>query len=282
MKIASAAYPIEKLSSFEDYAAKLRDWVQSANSDLLVFPEYGAMEFTALLGEDAQDLQRSIAFMSELAPQIQSLHRGLAEEFGCTILGASLPLNVGAKLPVNRAYLYHPNGEINFQDKQIMTRFEREIWFIGAGEPLRFFEIGGVKTGVLICYDCEFPLLARGLIEAGVELLLIPSCTDSIAGFHRVRIGAQARALEGQCITVQSPTVGEAPWSPAVDENHGRAAIFCPPDLGFPADGVLAEGSLDAPDWVRAEIDFEKVRAVRQNGHVLNFKDWPKQEQSGI
>jgi hypothetical protein len=68
----------------------------------------------------------------------------------------------------------------------------------------------------------------------------------SLHGYWRVRIGAQARALEGQCYAVQSPTVGKATWSPAVDINRA-AAVYGPPDRGMPVDGVLAIGSENAP-----------------------------------
>jgi predicted amidohydrolase len=88
-----------------------------------------------------------------------------------------------------------------------------------------------------------------------------------------------ARALEGQCVVVQSPTVGDAPWSPAVDENVGAAAIYGPPDLGFPPTGVLAEGVLNAPGWVMGDVTLEQIRAVRDGGNVFNRAHWPEQEK---
>ena len=73
-------------------------------------------------------------------------------------------------------------------------------------------------------------LLARACVEAGAEVLLVPSCTDTLHGYWRVRIGAQGRALEGQCYAVHSPTVGEAAWSPAVVHRPGVPArrSWCP------------------------------------------------------
>ena len=38
-------------------------------------------------------------------------------------------------------------------------------------------------------------VLGRHLVEQGAEILLAPSCTEGLAGFSRVRIGAMARAL---------------------------------------------------------------------------------------
>ena len=98
-----------------------------------------------------------------------------------------------------------------------MTRFEKEQWGIAGGETLKIFDIGETKIGIAICYDIEFPLIAHAMAAAGAELILAPSCTDTLAGANRVHVGARARALEKQIYVALSPTVGEAPWSPAVD-----------------------------------------------------------------
>nr|WP_237400106.1 carbon-nitrogen hydrolase family protein [Rhodovulum sulfidophilum] len=280
IKIAAAAYPIDRLDSWAGYEAKLTAWVAEAagaGADLLVFPEYGAMELAMLDGAAAAaDLEASLVAVSARCEQASALHAWLAREHGVHILGASAPVWQGTR-PVNRARLFGPRGEAGHQDKQIMTRFEREDWNVHPGGPLALFDTALGRIGVLICYDCEFPLLARALVEAGAEILLVPSCTDTLAGYWRVRIGAMARALEGQCVVVQSPTLGEAPWCPAVDVNIGAAAIYGPPDTGFPPTGILAEGALNAPGWVYAEIDRAEIARVRTAGQVLNRAHWPEQ-----
>jgi len=106
----------------------------------------------------------------------------------------------------------------------------------------------------------------------------VPSFTEPLAGYWRVRIGAMARALEGQCVTVQSPCIGEAPGCPAMGPTTGAAAIYGPPDLGFPPTGVLAEGVLNHRGWVYAELDENAVAQVRAKGHVRNFSHWPEQD----
>lgn len=118
---------------------------------------------------------------------------------------------------------------------------------------------------------------------AGAELILAPSCTDSEAGYQRVRIGAQARALENQIAVLQSPTVGAAPWSPALDINVGRAALYTPPDYGLPASGVVAESAELSParsQWLLADLDLEAVRRVRSEGQVFISRDWPLQSDA--
>lgn len=281
MKIATAAYPLDWLDSWAQYEDKLSAWVAEAaaqGADLLVFPEYGAMELSTLAGEDvAADLQRSIAAVSERMEQASALHQALAAEHNVYILGASAPVHAGYDLPVNRAEFYSPCGKRDHQDKQIMTMFERDPWKIGAGGPLKIFDTGLGKIGVLICYDSEFPLLGRALAEA--DILLMPSCTEALAGYWRVRIGAMSRALENQCVTVQSSVVGAAPWTTSVDINVGTGGVFGPPDTGFPATGVLAEGELNRPGWTYAEVDVKTVADVRADGVVRNRSHWPEQEQ---
>jgi len=148
-----------------------------------------------------------------------------------------------------------PHGAAGIQDKLIMARFERDSWGISASGTLRLFGTAVGKIGITICYDSEFPLLARALVEAGMELLPVPSCTEKPRGYYCVKIGAQARALEGQCYAVHSPTVGKAPWSPSVGINHGTAAIFSPPDSSFPDDGIVSIGAINEEQWVYAEIE---------------------------
>jgi len=278
--IAAAAYPLDWLDDWAAYEAKTRAWVEQAarrKADLLVFPEYAAMEIASLGGaEVAADLHLAVREVLHHRDAMERHFEGMAIEFGLYILGPSGPAREGDALR-NRAVLFGPSGRIGHQDKAIMTRFEREDWAIGPGQGLTLFDTGIGKIGVVICYDSEFPLLSRALCEAGAEILLSPSCTEALEGYNRVRIGTQARALENQCVTVQAPIVGRARWCPPVEENHGAAGIYGPPDAGWPADGVLAMGALDAPGWVVATVDLDLVGQSRRDGSVLLFQHWREQ-----
>ncbi|WP_299895138.1 carbon-nitrogen hydrolase family protein [uncultured Ruegeria sp.] len=279
MKVATAAYNLDWLDSWAQYEDKLNRWVSQAagqGAELLVFPEYGAMELSTLDGaEVAGDLERSIRAVSDRMEDVQNLHTRLARAYKTYILGASAPVVDGPGRPVNRAAFYAPDGSCDHQDKQIMTRFEREQWAIAPGGPLKLFDTALGKIGVLICYDSEFPLLGRALSEA--DLILVPSCTEALSGYWRVRIGAMSRALENQCVTVMASLVGNNEWSEAVDMNTGTGGVFGPPDKGFPATGVLAEGALNQPGWTYADVDLSAIAEVRADGHVLNRTHWQEQ-----
>lgn len=275
VKIAAAAYPFDWMEDFDAYRAKIAAWVEdAADCDLLVFPEYGAMELASLGGREvAGDLEASLHEVARHETARDALHAELAARHGLHILAASGPCFKGPR-PVNRAVLFGPGGRIGHQDKQVMTRFEREDWDVVGAPGLRVFDTPVGRLGVLICYDSEFPLLGRVLAEAGTEIILTPSCTDTVAGFNRVKIGGMARALESQCVVVQAPTVGDVDWNPAIDENRGAAAIYAPPDGLWPESGVLAEGLMDVPGWVKAPVDLDLVAESRRNGRVLPFAHW--------
>lgn len=278
MKIATAAYPLDHLTSWAQYEDKITDWVAEAaeeGADLLVFPEYGAMELATLVGLDvAADLEASLFAVSDRLEDADALHMHLAEVHGVHIVAASGPAATGTR-PVNRARIFAPDGLRGAQDKQIMTRLEREDWNVIGGGPLQLFDTSLGKIGILICYDCEFPLLGRALAEA--DFLVVPSCTEAEAGYWRVRIGAMARALENQCVSVMSSVVGTAAWSEAVDVSVGAGGVFGPPDRGFPATGVLAAGTLNQPGWTYAEVDLSAIANVRADGVVLNRRHWDDQ-----
>ncbi len=286
VKIATSAYALSPLSSWAEYEDKIADWVARAakeGSDLLVFPEYAAMELATLAGpQTASDLEAASHAVSERLPEADTLHRKLAREFQVHILAGSAPCfdaSVHASRPVNRARLFTPSGEMGVQDKQIMTRFEAEIWDVVPGGPLRLFDTSLGKIGILICYDSEFPLLGRALSEA--DIILVPSVTEALCGHTRVCIGSRARALEQQCITAMSSLVGTAHWTEAVDVSVGRGGIFAPPDKGFPETGIIAQGDLNVPAWTYGEVDLAQIHHVRQDGGVLNRRDWAGQERSG-
>ena len=280
--VAAAQYDIGFFAHWDDYARKLARWVGEAATNgakLLVFPEYGSMELASLFGEGVyRDLDKQIHALQELYPAVQELHRDLARQHDVLILGASFPVRQADGRFHNRATLYGADGILGYQDKLIMTRFENEQWHISAGQDIQVIDTDLGRLGINVCYDAEFPLIARQQVQAGADLILVPSCTDTQAGFHRVRVGCQARALENQCYVVQSPTVGEADWSEAVDVNTGRASVYTPIDTGFPDDGVLTQGAEGVCGWVYAEIDPARARAIRSMGQVFNYRDWPRQD----
>ena len=281
VKIAAAQYDISFLETWANYQRKSERWVREAaeqGAKILLFPEYNTMELASLFSETVySSLNLSLIEMQIVHEAFLNLFQGLAQQYQCVIQAGSFPVLISEDVYHNRAYLFMPNGETHFQDKMMMTRFENEQWLISAGDELKTFDTEFGRIAINICYDSEFPLLARKQVEMGANLILVPSCTDTVAGFHRVKIGCQARALENQCYVVQAALVGDAPWSPAVDVNVGAAGIYTPVDYGFPDNGILANGEFNKPQWIFAEIDLQNCEKVRAEGQVFNYRDWSRQ-----
>jgi len=281
LNIAAAQYDIGYFQSWRDYRQKMLRWLEEAvgeNAQLLLFPEYASMELASLFNREIHaSLSRQVAAMQTLLDDYLQFYQDNAAKHGIHIVAGSFPVETGSGRYRNRAYLFSPDGQLGFQEKILLTRFEKEQWLIEKGEQLKVFDTALGRIAINICYDSEFPLLARKQVEAGADLLLVPSCTDTLRGYYRVRTGCQARALENQCYVIQSVTVGSAAWSPAVDSNTGAAAVYTPVDNGFPENGILQIGEMDRKQWLYADIDLQKVANVRTQGQVLNYRDWPDQ-----
>ncbi|RAL21774.1 amidohydrolase [Lujinxingia litoralis] len=281
VRVATAQYPVDFLKGWDHYVDKITSWVKEAaghDAQLAVFPEYASMELVSLFAEEVrQDLPFQMSEMQRLLDDYLALHRELARQYGMYVVGGSFPVRLPDGSYRNRAYVFSPQGRVDYQEKILMTRFESELWLISYGDQLKVFETPFGAFGINICYDSEFPLLARRQVEAGANLIVAPSCTDSAYGYHRVRIGCQARALENQCYVAHAVLVGEASWSIAIDENCGRAAVYTPVDVGFYEDGIASIGEWNAAQWVYADVDLARSEEVRVRGEVLNFRDWDNQ-----
>ena len=288
IRIAAACYPVGRPASFRAWQDTMAAWVADAagrSADLLVFPEYGACELAALEPGAGRDLGRTVTAVSERLPAAWDHLSELAAHHGVHVLAPSGPFGARGSA-VNRAVLLTPEGGRMAQDKRILTLYERDVWRLGpGGAPLALMDTDLGRLGVLICYDAEFPALARALIEAGAWAILVPSCTEGPMGRERVRIAARARALEGQCVTALAMTTSareEPDWCEAVGATTGRAGVYGPPDRGFPDDGVLAEGAVDALSWVLADADPAAVERARREGEVAGVAHWPEGEGAEV
>jgi predicted amidohydrolase len=276
MKLALAQFDVAAPANFDAFLARIDAMAKKAKAqqaDILLLPEYASMVLAGAFIE-TPDIAAELDVVVAHATQLIEALREIAKAAGIYLLGGTVPMRDADGKIRNRAPFISAAGTLAFQDKQAMTRFEAERWHIAPGAGPRVFATPFGNIGVSICYDSEFPLHVRAQITAGATLILVPTCTDSIAGFNRVRLSARARAVENQCIVAVSPLVGMAPWSGAIDENHGYAGVYGPPDKFFPETGVLHRGALDEPGIIYADIDLAAVDAVRREGSVLNHRNW--------
>jgi predicted amidohydrolase len=277
MRLALAQFGVARPAGLDDFLDRIAGTAHAARNggaELLVLPEYAAMVLAGAFIA-YPDIAAELHVVVDHAGALLAGLQAVARESGLWLLGGTVPMRDPDGQIRNRAPFISPAGICLFQDKQMMTRFEAEKWGVAGGLPPNVFATPFGLIGVSICYDSEFPLHVRAQVNAGAALILVPSCTDSLAGFNRVRLSARARAIENQCFIAMSPLVGAAPWSGAIDENRGYAGVYGPADIGFPQNGVMARGNLDDPGLIFADIDTARIAEVRVNGGVLNNRDWP-------
>jgi predicted amidohydrolase len=285
MRVAVAAYPLETITSFEAWAYKQRRLLGEAKAlgaNLAVLPEYLPLELAgAQPAAVREDFDASLEALQALFEPWQALHLELARELDLHIQAGTFLLRQPSGGYRNRAFWFTPSGEVHWQDKLQLTGFEKASGLIEPGDALKVFELDGLRVGIAVCYDSEFPLPVRAQREAGARLLLVPSCTDTPAGATRVRTGCMARALENRMFVARAVTAGELPWSPALDTNTGEAAIYAPMDVGLPADGVLA---VNAPSetWAVAELPLSRLQRAASKSQVAVDSDWPQQLRPGL
>lgn len=228
---ASVASPEEFVTLVEEMI--LQSWGNGA--DLVLWPEFswlGLERFVAKQGStenEAEPLRKvAVTFWNQLWPNLaKKLERGDK----AVVLGTVPWLNENGKLR-NRAPIL-VGGRVAFQDKLNLTPWEDQ--FTG-GEGVRIFEFAGVRFAVVICLDIEVPEISVALRGQGVDLILVPSATESILGVERVGRCASARSVELGCYVGVCHLVGKGESS-LVDENVGRLAWFAPSQSPFAKGG---------------------------------------------
>jgi len=276
LRVASAQYwirPIERFEQFADQVSALVETARDYKARLLVFPEYFTIQLLTL-GDVKAPIREQVRRLSDHVPRFVDLLEGLARKHAIHIVAGTIPVRTGRDDEVqNRCYVFTPTGARGEQSKIHMTRFESEEWFVSPGTNLRVFEAEFGKFAVTICYDVEFPELARAAARAGAEVLVVPSCTDDRHGFLRVRYCAQARCIENQMYVIHSGTVGSLPMVPAVSLNYGQASILTPCDFAFARDGILADGTANQESLVIGDLDLKHIDDTRKTGTVLPLRD---------
>ena len=275
VRVASIQYFIRPVRSFDEFAAQVSALVDTAadyNARLVVFPEYFTVQLLTL-GDRDKPIREAVRDLADQVPTFLELMSGLAREHGTYIVAGSIPGRGDNGELHNDCYVVGPSGRHGRQGKLHMTRWESEEWFVSPRRGLHLFETDFGKLAVAICYDVEFPEIARAAGRSGCDVLVVPSCTDDRQGFLRVRYCAQARAIENQMYVVQACTVGSLPMVPAVSLNYGQASILTPSDFRFSRDGILAEGQINSEMMVLGDLDLDALRLSRERGTVLPLRD---------
>lgn len=276
IRVATLQYYIRPVNSFEQFRDQVSALVETAEDyecDMVVFPEYFTVQLLTL-SKLKGDIVKQIWELCDYVPKYRELMGDLAKKFNIYIVAGSIPTRGKTSGKIyNKSYFFAPSGNVAAQGKLHLTRFETEDWKVSPHSGVSVFETAFGKVAIAICYDVEFPEIARAAARKGAYILVVPSCTDDRQGFMRVRYCAHARAIENQLYVIQSTTVGSLPMIPAVSLNYGQAAILTPSDFQFARDGILAEGVPNQESMVIGELDLTTIEEGRRDGTVLPLRD---------
>ncbi|WP_449433319.1 nitrilase-related carbon-nitrogen hydrolase [Pseudomonas putida] len=280
LKVSVAVFKIHRYSQFSEYAEHVESFVsqaRDAGSRVILFPEFLPMGllWTAPGAADIDNTKVSEFYRRVLTPFLAphiALMTRLAQAYGIYIIGGSFWHEEEGR-GFNSGYIFNPDGSHIRQHKVHMTRGERAITTTG-GNQLNVFKIDGVKCGMIICYDLQYPELTRHYASEGVEVLFVPTLTDE-RGTWREWHSGHARALENQMFVCVSVLVGDLgiPYDyPA--RCTGQAYVACPIDNKFMVeDGTYAVSDIHDEGLLNTELDVAMLRLSRERGEVRQLRD---------
>ncbi|WP_455355056.1 carbon-nitrogen hydrolase family protein [Streptomyces sp. SYSU K217416] len=220
----------------------------AAGAGLLVCPEMFLTGYA--IGADVHRLAEAAD-----GPGAEAVAR-IAAEYGIAVL-YGYPEREGDQV-YNAAQLVGPAGErlADYRKTHLFGCFENE-WFTPGDTPVVQAELGGLRIGVMICYDVEFPENVRAHALAGTDLLLVPT-----AQMHPFQFVAESlvpvRAFENQMYIAyvnRTGTEGEF-------EFVGLSCLASP-------DGTTRTRAGRGEELVLGEADPELLRASRANNPYL-------------
>ncbi|MCQ6556469.1 carbon-nitrogen hydrolase family protein [Streptomyces sp. C10-9-1] len=219
-----------------------------AGAGLLVCPElfltgYAIGDAVPRLAEPADG--PGAAAVAEIA-----VRHGLAVHYG-------YPERSG-ELVHNSAQLIGPDGTrlANYRKTHLFGCFEQEH-FTPGDRPVVQAELDGVRVGLLICYDVEFPENVRAHALAGTDLLLVPT-----AQMHPFQFVAESvipvRAFENQMYLAYVNRTGP----------EGEFEFVGLSSLAGP-DGTVRARAGRGEELVVGEVDPEFLAASRRTNPYL-------------
>ncbi len=266
------ARAVDSVAEFERNVEYFVDVCSDYRADFCVFPE---MFTVALLSLEKRRLspKESIEALTRHTPRFVEFMSRLAVRYNINIVGGSHPTVADDGEIQNVAYVFLRDGSVHQQEKIHPTPNERWWWNIKGGDAVQAIQTDCGPIGVLICYDTEFPELARRLADEGARIIFAPYATDDRTGHLRVRYCSHARAIENQVYVVTAGNVGNLPDVENMDVNYAESAILTPCDFPFARDGVAAQASENVETIAVADLRLDDLSEARRSGTVRNLRD---------
>jgi predicted amidohydrolase/GNAT superfamily N-acetyltransferase len=275
VRVATVQFQMRRIAAIDEFEQQVEYWVDVAAdyaADFVCFPELFTLELLSI-AEKKLDPAQAIEWIADYTDRYCAFMENLAVSYNINIIGGSHPTRMENGDIVNVAYVFLRDGSTHTQDKLHPTPSERRWWNIKGGHGANVIVTDCGPIGVMICYDSEFPELARHLTNQGALLLFVPFCTDERRGYLRVRYCCHARAVENQCYVVTSGVVGNIPNVENMDVHYAESAILTPSDFAFARDGVAADTAPNTETIAIADLSLDDLLTSRRSGVVQNLHD---------
>lgn len=249
---------------------------KAAGARLILLPEYVSECFLGWK-PDSLRITEEVGWMAAQAPRAVEGMGQLVAKYGLSVVAGSMPWGTERGY-TNRTFALLADGRSIAFDKLCLTPQEqdRDGWYLTPGDRLAVFELDGIRIALLICLDIEMPALASLLAPVEPDLLLVPSMTPLLSGYHRVYDCAKARAIELMTSVAVCGTVGGAPGAAVEQGSVSGAALYvpCEPELGFTGTAAAlppVDGKGDEEPFLIADVPVGIVRGLRAGGAEV----WP-------
>ena len=263
--------PYKDLDDLFEQVEFFVDSVSDYKSDFVLFPEY----FNAPLMARFNDMgeAQSIRGLAQYTEKIRDRFVELAISYNINIITGSMPFVKADGGLYNVGFLCRRDGSYDMYEKIHVTPDEQKSWGLSRGDEVKTFDTDCGRIGILICYDVEFPELSRLMAEEGMQILFVPFNTDTQNAYARVKVCAQARAVENECYVAIAGSVGNLPRVHNMDIQYAQSAVFTPCDFAFPTDGKGAMATPGTEQILVADCDLTLLNELHTYGSVRNLRD---------
>ncbi|TNE79611.1 MAG: GNAT family N-acetyltransferase [Bacteroidetes bacterium] len=275
VRICCIQYEMRKINGFEDFAQQCEfftDVASNYKSDFALFPELFTTQLLSFIENKGMSVEDNIRELDNFTDDYINLFSRLSVEYNINIVAGTHLLVEGGNL-YNVAFLFKRDGTFDKQYKIHITPNESKWWGVKPGNEIKIFNTDCGKVGINICYDSEFPEMARLQTDKGAHILFVPFCTDERHGYLRVKLCSQARAIENQIYVATAGTIGNIPSVENMDINYAQSGIYTPSDFAFPPEAIAGECSPNLETVVIADLDLAQLERSRKSGTVQNIKD---------
>lgn len=217
-------------------------------ADILLLPE------CFITGYDLTIDNASAITENDLAPLCEK-----AKELSIGLVATAL--SKGERHPQNAAFVIGKDGKILMKYAKVHTCDFADEKVLESGTEFKVCDFDGVKTGIMICYDREYPESARVLMLKGAEIILVPNDCGSM---HPRLQALSTRAYENMCGVAMANPNGE---------NAGNSCAYSPicwDGNGECVDNTLFLANANAEGLFYAEFDMDKIRAYREREMMGN------------